>query len=119
REEAMKVLRDAIKMYNDNRDALVAGTEVAPPTEPVEELEVMPSVPATEPAEPAKVRRPRKSAVVPGAKAPRARKAKAAAEAPRARSSPARRPDPASAGPAGPMRDTSPAWRFHRRAGLG
>ena len=90
REEAMKVLRDAIKLYNDNREKLIAGNKVAPPSEPDEALEVMPSVPAVEEAAPARTRRPRKSAVTAGAKAPAARggrKARSSGEAPKARTS--------------------------------
>ncbi|WP_373046532.1 inorganic diphosphatase [Vulgatibacter sp.] len=75
RDEALKVLRDAIKLYNDNVDALIAGSSIKPAIMPEPVTEVMPSVPADVVAKP---RRPRKSSPAPAARAPRAGRAKAA-----------------------------------------
>ena len=80
RDEALKVLRDAIKLYNDNREALIAGHEVLPPSEPLEPVEVMPSVSATEPK---KTRRPRAAAMPVAEGAPRRRRATKAEVAPK------------------------------------
>ncbi len=81
RDEALKVLRDAIKMYNDNRDALIAGSEIEPPTEPVESLEVMPSVSLEGEPKPRRRRRAAAVEAAPEKKAPRRRRAAAAPEA--------------------------------------
>lgn len=80
RDEALKVLRDAIKMYNDNREALIAGHEVQPPTEPEATVEIMPSVSLTEGKA---SRRPRRAPAAPAPGAPRRRAAKAPEPAPK------------------------------------
>lgn len=93
RDEALKVLRAAIQLYNTNREALMAGSDPLPPVEPKTPVEIMPSV-GEEPVTPAARKRrtatptgKRPAAATKAAKATTTRKAtrstaKAAAKAP-------------------------------------
>lgn len=70
RDEALKVLRDAMKLYNDNREKLM-GIEPVEPVEPAEiAAEVMPSVPAVPEEAPKRRRAPRAAKTAPVAVAP-------------------------------------------------
>jgi len=77
REEALKVLRAAIHLYNENREALVRRSNPQPPTEPLPAVEVMPSLPAEGAA---KKPRRRRTAPVVGARRPATRGRKTSAK---------------------------------------
>lgn len=113
RDEALKVLREAIRFYAENAEALKAGREVRLPAEPLETAEeVMPSVDLEAPPE-APIRKPRRTA----AKAAGAAAGKPArGAAPRARTvaEPAKAGKPRSRAASEPARTRSTRGRRRR-----